>query len=202
MRRSSARARTDGGAASAARRRRVVDGRDDPSPRLRGRCVDRSRGARRCDPFHPIGLPHHGDAADGPGMSCDPNAQPDVRGSSGGVGGRGRTRCETSSMGSTAEELERSIVTSGDGYPPAGEETQVIGPLWTVLEESWWHNRFMNRDLDVIVEGNGSVSGPAGPPARSRRRRCARASVPTYASGSRRRSRARRRSPRTNGTGA
>jgi hypothetical protein len=50
----------------------------------------------------------------------------------------------------TPDELERPIVTKGDGYPPAGHKTQVIGPLWTIIEESWWHNRFMNRDMDVL----------------------------------------------------
>jgi hypothetical protein len=107
----------------------------------------------RNDPFHPIALPFDAlGAGPVPGTSIDPTADPSFD--------EALTVWEERLdvyrhviEGLTPEELDRDITTSGDGYPPAGIETKTIGPLWTVLEEIWWHNRFMNRDLDVIEKG-------------------------------------------------
>ena len=101
------------------------------------------------DPFHPIGLPHSEMPQPMPGVSCDPDARPTFEEAVAVWKDRERIIREVLD-GLTPEELDRKIVLSGEGYPAAGLETQVIGPLWTILEESWWHNRYMNRDLDVI----------------------------------------------------
>jgi hypothetical protein len=102
----------------------------------------------RDNPFDPIGLPFS-EMDPRIRVSCDPDARPtfdeavDVW--------QSRVKVVRDVLdGLTPEELDRKIVVSGEGYPPAGFETQVIGPLWTIIEETWWHNRFMNRDLDVI----------------------------------------------------
>ncbi len=107
----------------------------------------------RDDPFDPIALPPTFLPATGPGMSCDPGARPSFEEALAVWNERVRMIREIVD-GLTPEELERPIVTRGDGYPPAGHETKVIGPLWIVIEESWWHNHFMNRDLDVIEAGS------------------------------------------------
>lgn len=103
----------------------------------------------RHDPFDPMALPPTFLPQSAPGMSCDPNASPSFEDAL-------RVWKEREAMireivaTLTPEELVRPIVTEGDGYPPPGHETQVIGPLWIVIEEMWWHNFFMNRDMDVI----------------------------------------------------
>ncbi len=100
------------------------------------------------DPYDPIGLPFT-EMRPTPGVTCDPEARPTFDKAVAVWKGRERIiRDVVDAL--TPEELERRIVASGDGYPPPGHETQVIGPLWTILEESWWHNRFMNRDMDAI----------------------------------------------------
>lgn len=101
------------------------------------------------DPFDPIALPPSFLPPSAPGMSCDPKASPTFD-EAVEVWRRREKIIRDVVNGLTPEELERPIVTNGDGYPPAGHETQVIGPLWTILEETWWHNRFMNRDMETI----------------------------------------------------
>jgi hypothetical protein len=102
----------------------------------------------RDDPFDPIGLPHS-EMRPTRGVSCDPNASPTFEEAV--EVWRGRANVIRDIVDAlTPEELERPLVTKGDGYPPPGHETQVIGPLWTIIEESWWHNRFMNRDMDAL----------------------------------------------------
>ena len=103
----------------------------------------------REDPFDPIALPPTFLPATAPGMSCDPEAKPSFEEALE-VWKRREAEIREIVSALTPEELERPIVTKGDGYPPPGHETQVIGPLWIVIEESWWHNHFMNRDLDLI----------------------------------------------------
>ena len=99
-------------------------------------------------PYHPIGLPFT-EMGPTPAVTCDPAADPTFEEAVEVWQGRVRTiRDLVDGLGD--DDLERPIETTGDGYPPAGHETQVIGPLWTILEEGWWHNRFMNRDLDAI----------------------------------------------------
>ena len=100
-------------------------------------------------PYHPIGLPFT-EMTPTPAVTCDPDAHPSFE-ETVEVWQERSVRTIRDLIGRlSAEGLEKPVTTSGDGYPPAGVETQVIGPLWTILEESWWHNRFMNRDLDVI----------------------------------------------------
>lgn len=105
------------------------------------------------DPFHPIALPPTFLPPTGPGMSCDPNAKPSFEEALAVWETRMQTLREVVDGLTTQEDLLRPIVVTGDGYPPAGHETQVIGPLWTVLEEIWWHDFFVNRDLDSIEKG-------------------------------------------------
>lgn len=102
----------------------------------------------RGDPHHPIGLPFT-EMDPSIRVSCDPDARPTFEEAVAVWKDRERIIRDLVD-GLTPEELDRKIVLSGEGYPAAGLETQVIGPLWTILEESWWHNRFMNRDVDVI----------------------------------------------------
>lgn len=106
------------------------------------------------DPFHPIALPPTFLPPTAPGMSCDPDAKPSFEEALAVWETRMQTLRDVVDGLTTPEDLLRPIVTSGDGYPPAGHETQVVGPLWTVLEEIWWHNFFINRDLDVIEAGS------------------------------------------------
>lgn len=101
------------------------------------------------DPFDPIALPPSFLPATAPGMSCDPDANPSFEEALAVWKDREKLLNEIVDA-LTPEELVRPIVTKGEGYPPPGHETQVIGPLWTIIEESWWHNRFMNRDMDII----------------------------------------------------
>ncbi len=98
--------------------------------------------------FHAIGLPHS-EMTPTPGVTCDPTARPTFDEAVDVLQGR-REMVRGVVEALTPEELDRPIVTTGDGYPPPGHETQVIGPLWTILEETWWHNHYMNRDLDVL----------------------------------------------------
>lgn len=107
------------------------------------------------DPFHPIALPPTFLPPTAPGMSCDPSANPTFEEALEVWETRMRTVREVVDGLKTKEDLLRPIVVTGDGYPPAGHETQVVGPLWTVLEEIWWHNFFINRDLNAIEEGSG-----------------------------------------------
>jgi hypothetical protein len=103
----------------------------------------------RDDPFDRIGLPHSELGYGTPGVSCDPDASPSFEEAV--EVWRSREKIIRDIVdGLTPEELERPLVTKGEGYPSAGHETQVIGPLWTIIEESWWHNRFMNRDMDTL----------------------------------------------------
>jgi hypothetical protein len=102
----------------------------------------------REDPFDPIGLPFS-EMNPAIRVSCDPDARPTFEEAVAVWKDRERIIREVLD-GLTPEELDRRIVVSGEGYPAAGLETQVIGPLWTIIEESWWHNRFMNRDLDTL----------------------------------------------------
>ncbi|MEX0875144.1 MAG: DinB family protein [Actinomycetota bacterium] len=101
------------------------------------------------DPFDPIALPPTFLPPTAPGMSCDPDAKPSFEDALAVWKDRVKLLNEIVD-GLTPDELVRPIVTKGEGYPPPGHETEVIGPLWTVIEEIWWHNRFMNRDLDVL----------------------------------------------------
>ncbi len=102
----------------------------------------------RAAPYDPIGLPFT-EMSPTPAVTCDPDARPTFDEAVAVWKGREEiVRDVVADL--TPEELERPIVTKGEGYPPPGHETQVIGPLWTIIEESWWHNRFMNRDMDVI----------------------------------------------------
>jgi len=102
----------------------------------------------RADPYDPIGLPFT-EMRPTPGVTCDPGARPTFDEAVAVWKGREQiVRDVVADL--TPDELERPIVVSGDGYPEAGLETQVIGPLWTIIEEIWWHNRFMNRDMEVI----------------------------------------------------
>jgi hypothetical protein len=105
----------------------------------------------RDDPFDPIGLPFS-EMDPNIRVSCDPDARPTFEEAVTVWKDRERTIREVVDA-LTPEELDRPIVVSGEGYPAAGLETQVIGPLWTILEEAWWHNRFMNRDMDTIEAG-------------------------------------------------
>jgi hypothetical protein len=101
------------------------------------------------DPFDPIALPPTFLPPTAPGMSCDPDAKPSFEEAL--AVWKDRVALLNEIVDALApDELERPIVTKGDGYPPPGHETRVIGPLWTIIEESWWHNRFMNRDMDSI----------------------------------------------------
>jgi hypothetical protein len=102
----------------------------------------------RDDPHHPIGLPFS-EMDPSVRVSCDPEARPTFEEALAVWKDREQIIRDVVD-GLTPEELDRKIVLTGEGYPAAGLETQVIGPLWTILEESWWHNRFMNRDLDVV----------------------------------------------------
>jgi hypothetical protein len=102
----------------------------------------------RPEPYDPIGLPFT-EMRPTPGVTCDPNARPTFDEAVAVWKGREQIVRDVVT-GLTADELERPIVVTGDGYPEAGLETQVIGPLWTIIEEIWWHNRFMNRDMEVI----------------------------------------------------
>ena len=102
----------------------------------------------RTDPYDPIGLPFT-EMDPTPGVTCDPDARPTFDEAVAVWKGREKIIRDVVD-GLSADELERKIVVSGEGYPRAGLETQVIGPLWTIIEETWWHNRFMNRDMDVI----------------------------------------------------
>jgi hypothetical protein len=101
------------------------------------------------DPFDPIALPPTFLPPTAPGMSCDPAAKPSFEDALAVWKDREKLLNEIVD-GLTAEELARPIVAKGEGYPPPGHETQVVGPLWTVIEEIWWHNRFMNRDMSAI----------------------------------------------------
>lgn len=50
----------------------------------------------------------------------------------------------------TPEELARTCATNAArGYPPETNH-QVIGCLWTVIDEEWAHNLIANRDLDRL----------------------------------------------------
>ena len=109
----------------------------------------------RDDPHHPIGLPFS-EMDPTIRVSCDPDARPTFEEAVAVWKDRERIIRELVDA-LTPAELERKVVVTGEGYPPAGLETEVIGPLWTILEESWWHNRFMNRDLDVIEKATGSA---------------------------------------------
>lgn len=101
------------------------------------------------DPFDPIGLPHTELGYGTPGVSCDPDASPAFEEAV--KVWRTREKSIRDIVDTlTSEELERPLVTTGEGYPPAGQKTQVIGPLWTILEETWWHNHYMNRDMDSL----------------------------------------------------
>jgi hypothetical protein len=103
----------------------------------------------RDDPFDPIGLPHS-EMEPTAGVSCDPTASATFDQAVEVWRTRERIIRDVLDGLTSDEDLLQPIVTTGDGYPPAGHETQVIGPLWTILEESWWHNRFMNRDMDTL----------------------------------------------------
>lgn len=108
----------------------------------------------RPDPFDPIALPPTFLPPSAPGMSCDPSARPSFDEAVSVWKSREKmVRDVVEAL--TPEELVRPIETKGDGYPPPGHHTQVIGPLWTVIEEIWWHTFFMNRDLDVISKEQG-----------------------------------------------
>jgi hypothetical protein len=111
------------------------------------------------DPHHPIGLPFS-EMNPNVRVKCDPDARPTFEEAVAVWKDRERIIREVLE-GLTPEELEREIVLAGEGYPAAGLQTQVIGPLWTILEESWWHNRFMNRDLDVIEKTTGDARSAA-----------------------------------------
>ena len=102
----------------------------------------------RVDPYDPIGLPFT-EMRPTPGVTCDAEARPSFEEAV--VVWKAREKIVRDVVDAlTPQELERKITITGDGYPEAGLETQVIGPLWTILEEAWWHNRFMNRDMDVL----------------------------------------------------
>jgi hypothetical protein len=102
----------------------------------------------RTDPYDPIGLPFT-EMPPTLGVTCDPEARPSFDEAV--AVWKGREQIVRGVVdGLTPQELERKIIVAGDGYPAAGVETEVIGPLWTILEEAWWHNRFMNRDMDVL----------------------------------------------------
>jgi hypothetical protein len=103
----------------------------------------------RDDPFDPIALPPTFLPPSAPGMTCDPDARPSFEEALK-VWKEREAEIRDIVNELTPGELERPITTKGDGYPPAGHQTQVIGPLWTIIEESWWHNFFMNRDMDAI----------------------------------------------------
>lgn len=106
------------------------------------------------DPFHPISLAPTFLPASAPGMSCDPDAKPSFEEALAVWETRMQTLREIVDGLNTKEDLLRPIVVAGDGYPPAGHETQVVGPLWIVLEEIWWHNFFINRDLDSLEKAS------------------------------------------------
>jgi uncharacterized damage-inducible protein DinB len=52
----------------------------------------------------------------------------------------------------TDEQLQRSTTVTGPGYPEAGTYA-VTRCLNAVLVEEWWHRRFAERDLTVLMEG-------------------------------------------------
>lgn len=97
------------------------------------------------DPFHPMALPPSFMPPQLPGTSIDPDARPTFDEACEVV--RGRLATVRTSIGElTPDDLERPI--------PMHAKT-VGGALFVLFSEMNAHNRFINRDLDII-EGSRS----------------------------------------------
>jgi hypothetical protein len=92
------------------------------------------------DPFHPIALPPSFMPPKLPGSSIDPDVQPSFDETCEVVHVR-IAGLRTYVDGLTQEELDRSI---------EAHARTVAGALGVLLQELTAHNRFMNRDLDLI----------------------------------------------------
>lgn len=98
-------------------------------------------------PYHPWGLPASF-VSDPTALGIDLSAQPklddvlEVR--------RARMQeVRRTIEHSDAENLDRSCVPSEGTGTPAGEQT-VLHCLHVILDEEWEHNRYANRDLEVL----------------------------------------------------
>jgi DinB superfamily len=98
------------------------------------------------DPFHPIALPPTFMPPKLPGTSIDPDAQPTFDEACEVVRGRLAT-VRTSMDDLTPETLDR---------PVASHAKTVGGALGVLFGEMEAHNRFINRDLDIIESSRSS----------------------------------------------
>lgn len=96
------------------------------------------------DPFHPIGLPASFTPAKPEGTSIDSDADPTFEEARVVLRDRLGTLREYV-RGLTGQELSRPI----DNFTGS-----VHGSLLVIFDELWAHNRFINRDLDVIEAGS------------------------------------------------
>ena len=94
------------------------------------------------DPFHPIGLPPSFMPPRPEGTSIDPEADPSFEEARDVLRERFAAFREYVDQ-LTQEELSRPI----DNFTGS-----VHGSLWVIFGELWAHDRFMNRDLDVIAK--------------------------------------------------
>ena len=92
------------------------------------------------DPFHPIGLPPSFMPPKLPGSSIDPGARPAFDEACSALNGR-IAELGTYVDALTQEELDRSI---------EAHAGTVAGALGVLFDELRAHNRFINRDLDLI----------------------------------------------------
>jgi DinB family protein/pentapeptide repeat protein len=96
------------------------------------------------DPFHPIGLTPSFMPPKPEGTSIDPDADPTFEEARDVLRDRmGAFRAYVDDL--VQEELSRPI----DNFTGS-----VHGSLWVIFDELWAHNRFINRDLDVIEKAS------------------------------------------------
>ena len=101
-------------------------------------------------PWHPLSLPWDG-MPDTPGVPRDREVRPDLdtvlalRADRVAMVGRVLDALVDA-------DLDRELVTpDGPGWPPAGARFPLREPLLVVLNEEWWHRRFAERDLDLLL---------------------------------------------------
>jgi hypothetical protein len=98
------------------------------------------------DPFHPMALPPTFMPPKLPGTSIDPDARPSFDEACGALGGRLAT-VRTSVDQLTPDDLDRPI---------RAHAKTVGGALNVLFAEMKAHNRFINRDLDIIEGARSS----------------------------------------------
>jgi DinB superfamily/Pentapeptide repeats (8 copies) len=95
------------------------------------------------DPFHPLGYPHD-DPEKGRAIGLDVDATPtfdevlELR-------QERLARVAGFLRGASQDDLMRTVAS------PNGGTTSVMGCLHVVLDEEWAHDRYANRDLDVLA---------------------------------------------------